>query len=303
MSEMNRAAARAARAPRPRPWPGAVGLLVTVLALAACGAPREVGAQEYQTVTSARGSSGQERLRVDVEYGAGQLRIQPAQPGVLYRSSLRYDTETFRPVTSFSNGRLRVGLEGHTKRIRKHNEARLDLALGPDVPLDVDLAFGAVEADIELGGLRVRSFKLSTGASETELTFSAPNRERINLMKLEAGAAALRVTGLGNANAERLDFDGGVGDIHLDFSGTWTQDMHASVDMGLGELTLVIPRELGVRVMKDTFLMSFDSEGLTRRGGAYYSANWDSAPHKLTVDINGALGSINVRWRDGVASR
>ena len=270
--------------------------------LAACSNAEPARAQDWRTVTSSRGAGGVHELDVDVEYGAGELRVQPGTTGMLYRSALRYDSRGLRPVTRYKDGRLRLGLEGQTKRLpRSNEEARLDLTLGPDVPLDISLHFGAVEADIELGGLRVRDFQLATGASETKLRFSEPNREVIRVLKLEAGAAALHAIGLGNANADRLDFDGGVGDIRLDFTGAWQRDMHAKIDMGLGSLTLILPRDLGVRFTKDSFLVSFDSQGLTKRGNAYYSGNWETAARKLTVDFDGALGSIEVRWVDGVA--
>ena len=71
----------------------------------------------------------------------------------------------------------------------------------------------------------------------------------------------------------------------------------------MGSLTLLLPDDVGVRVSKETFLMSFDSEGLMKRGDAYYSGNWESARYKLTLDVSGALGSIDVRWANTVAGR
>jgi len=66
--------------------------------------------------------------------------------------------------------------------------------------------------------------------------------------------------------------------------------------MGIGSLTLRVPEGLGVRVIKDSFLTSFDSEGLIKRGGSYYSQNWDTAAHKLTINVDAAFGSIDVEW-------
>jgi hypothetical protein len=274
---------------------------LTLVALLPVGA----AAQDWRTVTSSRQYSGEDAIDVDIEYGAGELRIQPGAKGTLYRSTLRYDGKTFRPVTSYSDGRLKLGIEGgkNVRLPRNHSKARLDLTLGPDAPMNLDLEFGAVEAEIELGGLRLRNVAISTGASETKLRFSEPNPEHLEQIKLEAGAASFSAYGLGNANADVLDFDGGVGDIRLDFSGAWKRDMRAKVDIGLGSLTLVFPDDIGVRIQKETFLMSFDPEGMIKRGNAYYSGNWDRAERKVSLDIDGALGSIEVRWIAGVASR
>ena len=68
--------------------------------------------------------------------------------------------------------------------------------------------------------------------------------------------------------------------------------------MGLGSLVLRFPRGLGVRLIKDTFLTSLDSEGLVKRGDIYYSLDYDEAEYQITVDIDAAFGSIRVAWVD-----
>lgn len=272
--------------------------VAAALLLAAVTAGTPASAQDWRTVSSQRAVAGEDRLDVLVEYGAGELLIEPADAGMLYSSSLRFDARAFEPVQEYSDGMLRVGVERLHERIRTgmREGGRLDLALGSGVPLDLDLNFGAVEATIELGGLRLRNVDISTGASDTRLRFSRPNPEPLDVLKIEAGAASFRAEGLGNANAATLDLDGGVGELDLDFAGEWRRNMSVTIDMGVGSLTLRIPRGIGVRISRDTFLMAFDADGMTRRGDAYYSADWDSADHRLTVDVSGALGSVDVRW-------
>jgi len=272
--------------------------LILASAALLLGAPPAMQAQEWTTVTTSRAYRGERDLRVDVEFGAGRLFLRPGPSGSLYKATARYDAEGFVPVTDYADGRLRLGLQSKRGvRVRSSQRAgRLEVALGPDAPLSIDLKFGAAQADIELGGLRVRRTEISTGASETTLRFSQPNLERMAALEIKVGAAALRAEGLGNANVERLSVDGGVGDVVLDFSGEWRGDTTADIDMGLGALTIIVPRGVGLHVVKDGFLAPFDSEGLVKRGSGYYSLDWDSAPHRLTVRIDAAFGSINVRW-------
>lgn len=279
--------------------------VLAAAALAVLLAPVGAAGQDWRTVTRSRQFAGERVLEVDVEYGAGELRIEPAPAGVLYRSSLRYDGASFRPVSAYADGRLRLGIDGkgNVRSLKMIDKARLDIAIGPEAPLDLTLDFGAVKADLELGGLRTRSLQVATGASETTVRFSRPNRESMRRMEIEAGAAAFRAVGLGNANAETIDFRGGVGDIILDFTGEWRRDMHGTIEMGMGAVTLVLPRGLGVRIDKETFLTSFDSEGLIKRGSSYYSEGWESAEHRLTLAVSAALGSIAVRWVDGTTAK
>src|SRR5690606_9877859 len=195
-----------------------------------------VAAQDWRTVTSTRQIGDENLLRVDVEYGAGRLVIGTAPNGTLYRSRLRYGRNLFEPRTSYRNGALRIGVE--TGRIRGRNieAGLLDLALTRDVPLELELRFGAADAELELGGLRIRSARISTGASRTELRVSAPNAETCRSLRLEVGAAKFTAIGLGNLNAERLTLEGGVGEVTLDFTGEWRADMTADISMGLGAL-------------------------------------------------------------------
>jgi len=271
--------------------------LIVVLA-AALALPAAAAAQDWRTLSASRAVDGDTLLRVEVEYAAGRFEVKPGDPGTLYRTSMRYDDDLFDPVAAFDSGLLKLGVGGGNIRGRDVKSGHLRAAFSPDVPLELDLAFGAVDAELELGGLRILEAHIATGASRTLLNVSEPNPETAERLVVEVGAAQFEAIGLGNLHARRIEVSGGVGDVTLDFRGAPRLDTSVSVRMGLGALTLRVPRGLGVRVVKDGFLAGFDSEGLVKRGDAFYSTDWESAAHKLTVDIDAAFGSIKVVWID-----
>lgn len=276
-------------------------LFAAVVAFAcavAVDAPALLHAQDWRTISQSRQVGDETALRVDVEYAAGELRLSQAAAGSLYRMTMRYDDDIVTPRVAYRNRRLSVGMEDAQIKGRSTKGGLLDLKLSPSVPLDLRLKFGAAEASLDLGGMHVRRAAISTGASSTDLTVSAPNTESCDLLELEVGAARFEATRLGNLNARRMTLHGGVGEVTLDFTGQWQQDMTGKIDMGLGTLTLRLPRGLGVSIRKGGLLASFDSQGLIKRGDVHYSENWDSATHKLSLEINAALGSINVVWVD-----
>jgi hypothetical protein len=258
-----------------------------------------VAAQDWREVDFLRQFQGEQLLRVNVEYGAGELTIAPGSERELFRAKLRYDASIFRPVSEYDSGQLRIGIEGGSIKGRNMKSGRLNLSLGPRVPIDLSLKFGAAQADVELGGLRIRRASIQTGASETNVRVSHPNQEACSSATFEVGAAAFRAAGLGNLNCEDLRVAGGVGEVVLDFSGEFRQDLNAEIDMGLGSLTLRVPRGLGVSVRKSGVLASFDSQGLVKRGNVYYSESFEKAEHKLTIQIDAALGAIKMQWVDG----
>lgn len=257
-------------------------------------------AQSWKSVTSARQVWGTEPVDVHVEFGAGELRVQPGDRPMLYRMDMRYDEDRFTPVTTFDRDRqaLHLGVRGREGRkgVKIREGSRATIWLTREVPLGLELEFGAGEAEIDLGGMRLRHLALSTGASETTVRFGSPNPIRAERVDIKSGAAELEVYNLGNTRAEQLHFQGGVGSTLLDFGGEWDRSARASVQMGIGSVKLRFPRGLGVRINKQSFLTSFDGEGLIKQGNSYFSRNWEDAPHKLTVDLDAALGSIEVEW-------
>jgi N-terminal domain of toast_rack, DUF2154 len=275
----------------------------TLAAAALLTWPGTVRAQDWRTITQMRQlTNANQPLRVNVQYGAGNLDISPGSDGLLYRASLRYDADAFRPQIDYDDGVLNLGVDDVRVRGRNVKAGEMKLQLGQRTPLDLHLEFGAARADLDLTGLRVRRFHLATGASETHLRFGEPNPETCELIELQIGAARFEALGLGNANARVLDFSGGVGDVTLDFTGESQQDLKARLKMGLGSLTLRVPRNVGMQVRKEGILVGFDSEGLIKRGDVYQSENWGSAARKLTVEIDAAFGSIRVVWIDAAQS-
>ncbi|HUF12006.1 MAG TPA: hypothetical protein VMN78_02775 [Longimicrobiales bacterium] len=275
---------------------------VALLALAALG-PLPAHAQDWRTTTIMRQATTEESLEVEIGYGAGTLSVEPAEGRMLYQASLRYDAHGFEPVADYSNGRLRIGVDHNDDlRIGDHDDdegGRMSLRLGRGVPLDLDFEFGAALAEIELGGLSVRRLELSTGASETRVRFSEPNPIRLEMLRIDVGAADFAIRGLGNANAREVRLNGGVAEMELDFSGAWSGDTRLEADFGLGSLTLRVPRDVGLRVRKDTLLVSFEAPRMSKRGDdEYYSDNWNEASRKLTVDIDAAFGDITIEWID-----
>jgi hypothetical protein len=261
--------------------------------------PQGLDAQSWRTVTMSRQLSGEDDVRVRVSYGAGHFKLRPADAGLLYRMHLRYDEDVFEPHADYEGNRLRLGVENigngiHVGKNRSGGE--LDLQLGRNVPMDLDLEFGAVRADLDLGGLSLSRLELSTGASESTVDVSEPNDVDMRSASFEVGAADFTARRLGNLNARHIDVSAGVGEVTLWFNGGWRQDASVSIDMGLGSLELRFPEGLGVRLTKDSFLASLDSEGLVKRGDAYYSLDWDRADRKITIDLDAAFGSIKVVW-------
>jgi hypothetical protein len=272
--------------------------LAAALALAvSLATPRSAAAQDFRSLDVSRQLHDSAALQVRVNYAAGKLALRSAQTPVLYRMQLSYLPERVEPLYRFDTAThtLRVGVEKRAARVPGNGqpgEMRLDLA--PAVPVDLALELGAVEADLDLSGLRVGRLRVESGASEASVRFDTPNPERMRSLEFEVGAASLRATKLANANAPEVRVQAGVGNVDLDFGGQWTQDVDVSVQVALGGVKIRVPRDVGVSVEARKFLASFDTRGLVKRGGTYFSENWDSAPHHLRVRSRTTFGKLEL---------
>ena len=257
--------------------------------------PSVASAQDWETISASRRQGEVSTFDVRVRYGVGRFQVRPAESGILYDVRLRYDKDNFDPVIDYEDGRLEVGTDAQGRSVNvKEDDGEMVLQLSRDVPTELVLEFGAVRANLDLGGMTLTDLDIQTGASESTIDFSAPNRGRIRTAEMQVGAADFTAENLGNLNADRLDFSAGVGEVVLDFGGSWERDMEVDLSMGLGSLELHIPEGVGVRLQKDSFLTSLEASGLVKDGDVWYSRNWDDASRRLTIDIDAAFGSIRV---------
>lgn len=276
---------------------------LVLLLLLWAGAAR---AQTMRPFSTFRQLHGETRLTAQLEYAAGNLQIAPAAEAQLYRMDLAYDDGRYVPISDYDaqSGTVHLGLkpagEGGVRVVSRTQLSQVAaVGLSPRVNLALALSLGAVEAQVELGGLRVTSLDVKTGASRTMIRFSRPNGVRCQHAVFSAGAAEVSILGLGNSRCDEIEFEGGIGKVTLDFGGVWSSSSRVDVKMAVGEVTLRLPRNAGVRIRMDKFLSSFEPAGLVRRGQAFESANYAEAERRLDLDLTTAVGGVKVEWVGG----
>jgi hypothetical protein len=236
---------------------------------------------------------------VKVLYGTGAFGLRATSTPLLYHMQLRYDRTRTEPRHSFNvaTRELQVGVQKSDMRFTGRNDeeqSRLQLELSRATPIDLALDLGAVEADLDLTGLRLSRVHLASGASDGKVRFDSLNPTRMSALDVSLGAASFRGERLANANTPSIRVDAGVGNVELDMGGQWTQDIDLHVEVLLGVVTIHVPADVGVRVTLEKSFGSFDHEGLVRRDGAWVSRNWDSAPHKLRVSAETVFGKLTI---------
>ncbi len=192
-------------------------------------------------------SSGKARLTLT--FGAGELNLSAGAKDALVEGTATYNYSKIRPVVKTDGDSVRIQAgEGKYNTFPNFRDLtnRWDLELG-SAPIDLTIEAGAYTGEFTLGSLALTGLTIKDGASTVNLSFDSPNKAEMSILRYETGASSVKMTGLANANFSTLIFKGGAGDYTLDFSGELKRPATATIEAGLCNVILVIPK--GVRAV------------------------------------------------------
>jgi N-terminal domain of toast_rack, DUF2154 len=157
----------------------------------------------------------------------------------------------------------------------------------PDVSYDVSGDTG--ELSVEQGsGQDVRPG--GEARNEWDVLFSdeLPTDLRV---QMGAGESSLDLDSL---TLTGLDLQMGAGKTTVDLTGDYTSDFDASIQGGVGEATVMLPSEVGVRARAEGGLGNINAKGLKKEGDSYVNEAYGSSDVTLEVDVQGGVGQINL---------
>lgn len=101
---------------------------------------------------------------------------------------------------------------------------------------------------------------------------------------------------LGGLNLRSLTVQGGAGSTIVDLTGTPRGDLRAEIESGVGEITVRVPRDVGVKLFGIyDGLGDWQAEGFTQRGeNESVNAAYDSAKVRFDISIQRGVGSVRV---------
>src|SRR5215210_4031882 len=91
-----------------------------------------------------------------------------------------------------------------------------------------------------------------------------------------------------------LDLQMGAGKTTVDLTGDYAQSFDASIQGGVGEATIMLPSEIGVKAKAEGGLGKINAEGLKRVGDSYVNDAYGESDVNLNVDVQGGIGAINL---------
>jgi hypothetical protein len=202
--------------------------------------------------------------------------------GDVSRTSGTFDLLTSPPMTSHDES-------DHAK-----------VFLTRDIPVSISAQLGFGESILDWTGLALSCAYIETGSAKTQIHIHEHNRIPMGGCVINAGFGEFSMDGISDLNTNRFKFSGGIGYYSLNFNGTLTQNLDATVEVGLGKVSLNIPPEAGrVQIYyEDSYFSSFTFSGLTKRSEGYYtSVGFDQSKAPiLTLRLSSGLGKMVVSY-------
>lgn len=160
----------------------------------------------------------------------------------------------------------------------------------PIVSYDLDGNTGEVEIK------QKKNISINSGNSKN--TWDIELNEDIP-MELNVNAGASDTTlDLSGIYLTELTVDAGVGDIEVDLSGNWQESFDATINTGVGETTVILPKEIGVKVIAEQGIGKSNFNGFISKGNdVYVNDAYESADVIITVNVETGVGEANFKLK------
>ena len=110
-------------------------------------------------------------------------------------------------------------------------------------------------------------------------------------VNMGAGNSDLQLAGL---SLNRLDVILGAGKSAIDLNGGWVHDLDVTIDTGASDITVLLPKNVGVRVEVDRGPTAIDASGLTQDGDTYTNAAYGTSQVTLQLHIKAGIGLLDL---------
>lgn len=184
--------------------------LTAVLCMSGCVVDK-AGPVEYSSRTIERDNS--EAVRVDLEMGAGRLRVGSGTDKLM-RADFAYSVPVWKPEVRYSStaGRATLSIKQPSHRASIGNvKYEWDVRLNREVPMNVNVNFGAGDAELDLSAITLRGVDVEMGVGKLELDLRGTPKSDYNV-RIRGGVGEC-VVYLPRHVGVLAEAEGGIGEI------------------------------------------------------------------------------------------
>lgn len=280
-----------------------VGLVILFVLLLAAGCVggfnrpfTRVG--ELRTESHTVELEGAERVDVRIRPGIQELNLSSGG-STLFSGEFTYNVDELEPEIDYQVrngvGNLEVGIRRNNINFPMGNIInRWDLQLGEAIPMDLELALGLGDSNIDLSNVTLTDLDIESGAGRVNVRVGRQEMERV---RVRAGLGDTNLSFAGGS-IDDLDFEAGAGTVVIDLAGDWQDDLNASIDGGLGSIELTVPSNVGVRVEVNRGLGDIDARDFRVDDNIYTNDAYGESDVTLDISVNQGAGEIDIRMAE-----
>lgn len=206
------------------------------------------GPLQYDSQAIDRGTA--ETAKIHLNMGAGDLKVGSGTQKLL-AAYFTYNVPSLKPEirSSTSANVASISIEQPSSRMHfGHLKYEWDLRLNDSVPLDLDVHFGAGEANLDIGSLALRSVTVDMGVGQLQMDLRGTPKhdytvnvhggvgEAVVRLPSNAGIEAYASGGIGEISVHGLTRDGGRW-VNEAFRGAGPK-IRVRVEGGVGQIKL-----------------------------------------------------------------
>jgi len=257
--------------------------------------------------------SGEALVDVNMDIGLGNIELYSMNDkNYIVKAYVKYRDKECRPIVEYiqlgPKGKLKIRSQKVDKKSflgsRSGGKGGIKnnwyLSFSTLIKYTFNINIGLGSGKMDFTNLKIKDLSLNVGLSDVDVIFDDLNKEVMNNFELATGLGDVTVYNLLNSNAEEFKIDCGMGNTVVYLKGLAQKSVRGYLTVGLGSMTVKIPREYAVEVKADrSFLSSLSIDGFYEfEDGFYRSDNWEKSNKKIRLYLEIGLGSINIEWID-----
>lgn len=224
------------------------------------------------------------RAEVDMSFSVGRSTLRALGPSDLLLSAHikhvgEIDFDVAGETVKHASLRQRGGasLSAGMQAIGHSDELLWNVALSPDVPINLAIQGGVGKSDIDLSGLQITGLHVRCGVGQISMTL--PPVDASYTTKVEGGVGQFKLQAPTGASG-KLEINAGIGNIEI-----------------------VIPHNTAVRLNAKTGLGNIEvpDHFQQMKGGEFFgerewkTEGYELADHRLVIEYKGGIGQFKIK--------
>lgn len=254
--------------------------------------------ESIKTILYAESFTNEAILNTKLRFISGELIIFPLTTPKLFSFQAEYKLPQNQPKIHFTTGKTALLSidQNRYQHYRMSSKSNWALGLNTAVTHNISIESKIGKHTLDLSGLKINTLHLKEHAGQLNLVFNQPNPIYMKRFSIETSAADCQISGLGNANAQKILLKSNAGNFRLTLNGDQSTSSELIIWGRIGNAQLRLPPHLNTKIMVKHGILALNSiHGLRKiSANTYISQNYSETKPVLKIWINLRSGKLKV---------